>query len=75
MKKYIPNDIIKRRYFRGIYNLINIYKNDCDYCLIVNNSGAKPEVIAEIKNNSTQILDIFSEKEWNKLINCAKEKN
>jgi len=71
---YIPNEVIKRRFFRGLYNLMYIYKNNCDYCLIVNNSGAKPELIAEIKNNSTHILNIYSEAEWKKLISYAKEK-
>ncbi|MEO8209636.1 MAG: zeta toxin family protein [bacterium] len=70
----IPNDVIKRRYFRGVYNLMYFYKNECDYCLIVNNSGTKPELIAELKNNSTQILNIYSETEWKNLINYAKEK-
>lgn len=70
----IPKDVIKRRYFRGIINLINIYKNNSDYCIIVNNSSSDPKVISEIKNNLKQLVIVHSEKEWNQLNNYAKRK-
>lgn len=69
----IPKEIIRRRHLRGIINLINIYKNICDYCLIVDNSGKHPKVITGIKNNSNQITIVHSEKEWNKLNYYAKK--
>lgn len=71
----IPRNVIKRRYIRGVINLINIYKNICDFCLIVNNSGKVPKIIAEIKNNSTQKTLVHSEKEWKRLIDYAKKEN
>lgn len=70
----IPRDVIKRRYYRGINNLINIYLNICDYCSVVDNSGTVPEVIAKIKNNSIQSIIIHSESEWNKILAHGKKK-
>ena len=70
----IPRDVIKRRYLRGLSNLINIYLHICDICSVVDNSGTIPEVIAKIKNNSVQSITIFSDSKWKKLTNHAKEK-
>ena len=70
----IPRDVIKKRYYRGINNLINIYLNICDYCSVVDNSGTVPEVIAKIKNNSIQSIIIHSESEWNKILAYEKKK-
>lgn len=67
-------DVIKRRYQRGLSNLINIYLNICDFCTVVDNSEKIPEVIAKIKNNSVQSITIFSDSKWKKIINHAKEK-
>jgi len=70
----IPREVIMRRYRRGIINLINTYKNICDYCMIANNSGTNPKIIAEIKNNSQQIISIHSEADWHKINIYAKNK-
>ena len=43
----IPNDIIERRYFRGIFNLISLYIPVCDSWIVVNNKNVVPEVIAK----------------------------
>lgn len=70
----IPEDVIKRRYFRGIKNLIVTYKNNCDLCSIVDNSGSITQVIAEIKNNSKQTIKIYLDNEWKKINDYAKKK-
>lgn len=67
--------LYKRRYLRGIKNLLYIYKDICDICSIVDNSGSVPKVIAEIKNNSKQLINIHLEMEWKKLNDYAKKKN
>ena len=43
----IPNDVIKRRYHRGIFNLINLYIPACDSWIAVNNKNVVPELIAK----------------------------
>ena len=43
----IPEDIIVRRYRRGIFNLINLYIPICDSWILVNNKSVVPELIAK----------------------------
>ena len=43
----IPDNVIKRRYFRGIYNLINLYIPICDLWLVLNNTSGAPTLICE----------------------------
>lgn len=44
---HIESDIIKRRYVSGIKNLFDIYLPIVDEAMIFDNSGGKPELIAE----------------------------
>ena len=44
----IPQDVIKRRYFKGIKNLFNIYLPLCERALIIDNSDSNPELISYI---------------------------
>ncbi|MGY0039257.1 zeta toxin family protein [Pedobacter sp. NJ-S-72] len=45
---HIPADVIERRYYRGIYNLYNLYMPVCDeWTLVNNNMDLAPEVIAK----------------------------
>jgi predicted ABC-type ATPase len=43
----IPSEVIERRYYRGLFNLINLYIPICDTWMIVNNEAITPEPIAE----------------------------
>ena len=43
----IPSDIIERRYYRGISNLIKLYIPVCDNWIIIDNMDAVPEVVAQ----------------------------
>jgi predicted ABC-type ATPase len=55
----IPEDVIERRYFRGIANLLKLYIPICDNWLVIDNNDLAPEIIAQgsgklgedIKNN------------------------
>lgn len=72
----IPTDIIKRRYYRGMFNLINIYLEISDYILIVDNSGIKPQRIAEIKVESgNMVKNIYKLSKWNKILIYAEKEN
>ena len=43
----IPKETIKRRYFRGIYNLTNKFTTLCDYWIVINNSSRPFTFVAE----------------------------
>lgn len=43
----IPEDVIRRRYFRGIYNLSNKFIELCDYWIVINNSSRPFTFVAE----------------------------
>lgn len=59
----IPEEVVRRRYFRGIYNLTNKFIPNCDYWVVVNNSIkpftfiAEGEGSGEIKVHDTNIWD------------------
>lgn len=52
----IPSEVIERRYYRGIANLINLYMPVCDAWIVVNNKDIVPEPIAEGGFNSENII-------------------
>ncbi|MEP7238412.1 MAG: hypothetical protein ABI685_11120 [Ferruginibacter sp.] len=43
----IPEETIRRRYFRGIYNLTNKFTALCDYWIVINNSSRPFTFVAE----------------------------
>ena len=59
----IPGDIIERRYYRGIYNLLNLYIPICDNWIVIENMNEAPEEIARGKMDGVRIekqSDIWS---------------
>ncbi|MBY5951055.1 zeta toxin family protein [Algoriphagus marincola] len=54
---HIPEEIIKRRYHRGLINLFKLYINLADYLLIFDNSGPDPKLIAE-KETKIKVIDV-----------------
>jgi len=54
----IPEDVIERRYIRGIKNLFEIYLKNCDNVMLFDNSNKLPVLIAEKEiNENIQIID------------------
>lgn len=47
----IPEDVITRRYYRGLFNLINIYYPLADNWFILDNSAIESQLVAEGHNN------------------------
>jgi len=43
----IPRDVVYRRYYRGIGNLLNLYIPLCDNWYVVDNMSTIPEFIAQ----------------------------
>jgi predicted ABC-type ATPase len=52
----IPEDVIDRRYHRGIFNLLNLYIPICDSWIVVNNKNVVPELIAKGTLNGENII-------------------
>ncbi|WP_396150736.1 zeta toxin family protein [Flavobacterium sp.] len=61
----IPQDVIERRYTKGIKNLFDIYIPITDQVLIFDNSEGKHQLIAE--KSSTDELNILDEHKFNEL--------
>jgi predicted ABC-type ATPase len=56
----IAEDVIRRRYVKGIHNLFNIYMEPVDYWILVDNSESPFELIAEHeKSEIKQIYNTF----------------
>lgn len=54
----IPEEVIERRYSRGIKNLFEIYLNKCNNVMLFDNSNKLPILIAEKEiNEEIQIID------------------
>ncbi len=44
---HIPTDTIIRRYYAGLRNFINLYRDRVDYWMLIDNSQTEPLLIAE----------------------------
>ena len=69
---HIPADVIRRRYYRGIYNLYKLYMPVCDKWTLIANMDLSPQVIA--KYDSTGKM-IFNKNTWDTMIRKAAEEN
>lgn len=61
----IPEDVIERRYLKGIINLFNIYLPIVDQILIFDNSEGKHELIAE--KNFDEEINVYNQEKFNEL--------
>jgi predicted ABC-type ATPase len=59
----IENQVIRRRYYRGLNNLINIYLPLIDEIMIFDNSGKQLELIAERYRGN--LFFILNQDKWN----------
>ena len=58
----IPEDVIKRRYHRGITNLIRKFINLCDFWTVINNSAKPFTFVAEGNDNGE--LKVYNNAVW-----------
>ncbi|MDB4920849.1 zeta toxin family protein [Mucilaginibacter sp.] len=59
---HIPDEIVDRRYFKGIYNLRHLYIAICDYWAVFNNEAGSPELVISGEFNQSQM--IFNSDIW-----------
>jgi predicted ABC-type ATPase len=52
----IPDNVIERRYYRGIFNLINLYIPICNRWIVVNNKDVVPELVAKGAHNEENMI-------------------
>lgn len=69
---YIPADVIRRRYYRGIYNLHKYYMSVCDEWTLIANMDLSPQVIAKYDSSGKMILN---RKVWDTIIRKATEES
>jgi predicted ABC-type ATPase len=43
---FIPDEVVERRYYRGISNLLNLYVSVVDNWIVIDNMNAEPNIIA-----------------------------
>ena len=65
----IPEEDIRRRYKRGIYNLLNLYMPICDNTRVFNNEHGDPIFVAKYSKDTDKMY-IYDQEMWNILINC-----
>jgi len=61
----IPEDVIIRRYFKGLANLTNVFINICDYWIVIDNSNNPYKFIAEGAINLP--VTIYDNLIWNEI--------
>lgn len=66
----IPEEVIERRYYRGLKNLFELYHNICDSVFIFDNSDNDPVLLYEKKENI--IFTVHNEEKFNQIKSLAK---
>lgn len=61
----IPNEIIGRRYKRGLENFFKIYNSICNPWILCNNSDVSPSLIARMEDTELVVGNVDI---WNRLI-------
>ncbi|CAN5254823.1 zeta toxin family protein [soil metagenome] len=63
----IPEETIRRRYFKGVANLTTKFTPICDYWIVIDNSGRPFAFVAEGQNDAE--LKIYNEVIWQQIKN------
>ncbi|PVY37903.1 zeta toxin family protein [Pontibacter virosus] len=61
----IPEEVIRRRYIKGVKNLFQLFIPICDYWIIIDNSQTPYNIVAE--GQEEQVLKIQNQIVWEKL--------
>lgn len=66
----VPKDIIKRRYYAGLKNLIYLFIPICDYVAVIDNSMLPAKTVLE-KRLENKTMEIFEENTWNRILQLS----
>ncbi|OQP58790.1 zeta toxin family protein [Niastella populi] len=67
---YIPDDVVERRYYRGIANLLNLYAPIVDNWAVIDNMDIEQNIIAKGSGNGDKL--ILNAELWNIFSNQSK---
>jgi len=59
----IPDEVVERRFHRGIANLLNLYVPVVDNWIVLDNMNAEPRIVA--KGSAKENKEIFNSELWN----------
>lgn len=68
---HIPEDVIRRRYIKGVKNLFQLFIPVCDYWIVIDNSQTPYDIVAE--GQQVQELNIQNQTIWEKLKELSHE--
>jgi predicted ABC-type ATPase len=68
---HIPDEVVERRYYGGIYNLHHLYIPICDFWIIMNNTTGKPEFVSE--GEFDQSKAVYNTDIWNTIKDQSNE--
>lgn len=55
----IPDNVIERRYIKGLYNFFHVFLSICDNVMLFDNSAESPKLImTKSKNKPEEIIDV-----------------
>lgn len=66
----VADEIIERRYYRGINNLFNLYFSVCENWMIIDNGDAVPDIVAYKLSSEEKV--ILNNDIWEMLLNQSK---
>ena len=56
---HIPNEVVVRRYEKGLFNFFNLYLPICDYWLVIDNTLKPSKTIAEGKEKKVNVNNVI----------------
>ena len=62
----IPEDVIRRRFARGLYNLQHLYLPICDSALVYDNTHGKAQIVAELETKKHSMI-VYNQTIWTKI--------
>jgi predicted ABC-type ATPase len=68
---HIPTDTIIRRYYAGLKNFINLYRDKVHYWMLIDNSQTEPQLIAEGSCSENSL--IVNEVNWQIITNIIQD--
>ena len=68
---FMPNDVVARRYKRGIKNLFNLYLPLADHWMVIDNSDVNPGLVAS--GGRDMDMNVTDEKTWEEIKSKARD--
>ncbi|GAA4752168.1 zeta toxin family protein [Flavisolibacter ginsenosidimutans] len=67
----IPEEVITRRYLKGLQNFVNLFMPICDEWMVADNSDEKPQTVS--KGCGVNIDSVMQTDVWNKILEHGKD--